>query len=249
MAVRSLDRAQAVYMEIRGCWLAKGGALEAHERLSAITVAAGLRDFAFLTHIDEEDQSSVIDLFRRNGLSAELCSSAFDIDIEPEGFTEATVEVYKRAQRENPLSGVGVWSASVSACVGMTSLGNALSYPSCCEMMDLRTKRRDHELFLAAIIEEEGDDPVRVEQALSERREYAKVSYDHCHEWSDRFIKTLVRFPFAIHTACDVCLEATQSPTGNLNREYETLAAAVSPELHLLVRWGARLLSYRPDHS
>jgi len=67
------------------------------------------------------------------------------------------VEVYKRAQRARcPLRGLGVWSASLSPCTGMTSLGSALSYPSCCEMMDLRTKRRDHELFLAAIVEDFG---------------------------------------------------------------------------------------------
>jgi hypothetical protein len=115
-------------------------------------------------------------------------------------------------------------------------------------MMDLQTKQRDHELFLAAIVEEEGDDPERVERALSERREYSKASYDHCHEWNDRFMQALARFPFVLHTACDDCLQADQSPTGALNREYEELAAAVSPELHLMVRWGARALSYRPDH-
>jgi hypothetical protein len=250
MAVRDLERARTVYGDIRAYWVAKGSALEAHERLSAVTVAAGLRDFAFLTHIDAEVQPSITDLIRRNGLLAEPCSSAFDIDIEPEGIAAATVEVYKRAQRESrPLSGLGLWSPHLSACVGMTALGGALSYPPCCEMMDLRTKQRDHELFLASIVEEEGDEPARVKQALLERREYSKASYDHCHEWNDRFAQTLSRFPFVLHTACDDCLQVDQSPTANLNREYEDLAASVSPELHLMVRWGARALSYRPDQG
>jgi hypothetical protein len=230
--------------------VAKGSALEAHERLSVITVAASLRDFAFLTHIDDEAQSLVAELLRRNGLSSETCSSAFDIDIEPEGIAGAAVEMYKRVHRESrPLSGLGVWSGNSSPCVGMTSLGAALSYPPCCEMMDLRTKQRDHELFLAAIVEDEGEDPARVERTLVERREYSKASYDHCNEWNDRFVQTLSRFPFVLHTACDDCLEADQSPTGKLNHEYEDLAVAVSPELHLMVRWGARALSNRPDYT
>jgi len=252
MAVRDLQRARTVYGDIRACWVAKGAALEAHERLSVITVAASLRDFAFLTHIDAEFQSTVADFLRGNGLSAEPCSAAFDLDIESEGIAGPTIEVYKRAQgARGPLSGLGVWSKPtfLAARVGMTSLGGALSYPPCCERMDLRTKQRDHELFLAAIVEEEGDDPQRVEQALLERREYSKASYDHCHDWNDRFVQTLSRFPFVLHTACDDCLQFDQSPTENLSREYEDLAASVSPELHLMVRWGARALSYRPDHS
>src|SRR5580658_1040021 len=112
MAVRDLERARTVYGDIRAYWVAKGSALEAHERLGVVTVAAGLRDFAFLTHIGAEVQPSITDLLRRNGLLAEPCSSAFDIDIEPEGIAAATVEVYKRAQRESrPLSGLGLWSA------------------------------------------------------------------------------------------------------------------------------------------
>lgn len=249
MTARNLDRARALYRSIRDYWVAKGSALEAHERLGLITVAAGLRDFAFLTHIDGEAQPSVANVLRRNGLSAKPCSSVFDIDIEPEGIARATVEAYRRTSREVPLSGLGVWSANLSACVGMKSLGAKLSYPPCCETMDLRTKQRDHELFLAAIVEEEGDDPSRVELALFERREYSKASYDHCHEWNDRFAQTLSRFPFVLHTACDDCLKGVQSPTGDLNREYEDLAASVSPELHLMVRWGARALIYRPDQN
>jgi hypothetical protein len=252
MAAPNLELARGVYRSIRDCWVARGSALEAHERLSVITVAAGLRDFAFLTQIDTDYQSTVAQLFRTAGLSAHPCSSPFDLDIEPEGISVASVEVYRRVQREkSPFNGLGVWArpAAMSDCVGMMSLGSALSYPQCCEMMDLRTKQRDHELFLAAIVEEEGDDPQRVEQALRERREYSKASYDHCHEWNDRFVQSLSRFPFVLHTACDDCLRADQSPTAILNRQYENLAVSVSDELHLMVRWGAQALSDRPDRG
>jgi hypothetical protein len=252
MAEPNLERARDVYRSIRGCWVARGSALEAHERLSIVTVAAGVREFAFLNHMDTDFQSTVAQLLEAVGLSANACSSFFDFDIEPEGISIASAEVYRRVQRErSPLNGLGVWAqpTALSGCVGMMALGTALSYPQCCEMMDLRTKQRDHELFLSALVEEEGDDPARVAQALLERREYSKASYDHCHEWNDRFVQTLARFPFVLHTACDDCLRADQSPTAILNRQYESLVLSVSEELHLMVRWGAQALNCRPDHS
>ncbi len=134
--------------------------MEAHERLSVITVAAGLREFAFLNQIDTDCQSTVAQLLRTVGLGAQPCSSVFDLEFEPGEISMATAEAYRRVQREkSPLNGVGVWAheTAQSSCGGMMSLGSALSYPRCCEMMDLRTKHKDHELFLAAIVEEEGD--------------------------------------------------------------------------------------------
>jgi hypothetical protein len=226
--------------------------LEAQERLSLITVAADLREFAFLTHIDPERQLAIAQLIEAVGLHARPCSSAFDLELEPEGISPATAEAYGRVLRErSPLNGLGVSTKpdTLSNRVGMKSLGSALSYSQCCEMMDLRTKRRDHELFLAAIVDEEGDDPGRVERVLLERREYSKASYDHCHEWSARFEQTNTHFPFVLHAACDDCLRADQSPTAILNRQYADLALSVSEELHLMVRWGAAALVYRSDHD
>ena len=250
VAPDNLERARTVYDAIRNCWVAGGYGLEAHERLSLMTVAAGVREFAFLTETNAQCQSAVAQLLGTVGLRALPCSSAFDIEFEAEGIKAATAEAYRRVVREMSSSnGLGVWSESAasSCCVGMMSLGTALSYPRCCEMMDLRTKQRDHELFLAAIVEEEGDEPAQVERALRERREYGKASSDHCHEWSDRFVQTRDRFPFVLHTACDDCLRPDESPTAMLNRQYEGLALSISTELHLMVRWGARALSYRSD--
>jgi hypothetical protein len=252
MAATNLERARAVYRSIRDYWIARGSALEAHDRLSIITVAAGLRPFAFLTRIDRDLQSTVARLLKAEGLSTHTCSSIFDLDIEPEGISVATVEAYTRVQRKRScLDGLGVWGQAVALldCAGMIALGGALSYPQCCEILDLRTKQRDHELFLTAIVKEEGDDPGQVERALLERREYSKASYDHCQEWNDRFMQTLSRFPFVLHTACDACLRVDPSPTGILNRQYENLAASVSEELHLMVRWGARALTDRSDEG
>jgi hypothetical protein len=113
--------------------------------------------------------------------------------------------------------------------------------------MDVRTKQRDHALFLDAVVDDVGDEPLGVQEALRARRQYGKASEDHCYEWNTRFSATRDRFPFVLHTACDDCLELDDSPSAILNRQYEEVARAVSEELHLMVRWGARALGYPPD--
>lgn len=242
MSVPNVERARAVYSGIRDCWVAGGGGLEAHDRLAVITVAAALREFALLTHTNSEEQSNVAARLNAIGMGAAICSSEFDLAVEADEVSPATTEAYLARERQrSPLTGVGVWARpdQVTGCVGMDSLGAALLYPSCCESMDLRTKYKDHELQLSAIVEQEGDDAERVAKVMREHHEYEKASYDHCIEWSDRFYQTLAKFPFVIHTACDQCLRADDSPSAILNRQYEDLAAAVSEELHLMLRWGA----------
>lgn len=244
-----IERAQAVYRDIRSHWLAAGGVLEAHERLSVVTVAAGARDFAFLAHIEASVGPEVTRLLEAAGLTTCQCVSGFDIAVELDDVSSATIASYRKIMRErDSFRGLGIWLNTASAsCATMSVLGTALGYPSCCEQMDVRTKERDHALFLEAVVDEEGDIPRRVEEALRARREYAKRTEDHCRQWGRRFARTRHLFPFVLHTACEECLETGHSPSAVLNGKYEEVAMAVSSELHLMVRWGARAMSEQAE--
>jgi hypothetical protein len=117
--------------------MAGGGPLEAYERLSVITVAAGVRGFAFLTLIEAQVQSLVVQLLEEAGLSARPCSSSFDIDFEVDGVSAATVQMYRQVirERDDPLAGLGIWLPnSPLSCADMSSLGSALGYPDCCHL-------------------------------------------------------------------------------------------------------------------
>ena len=247
----NVARAQAVYEGLRDLWVADGSCLEAHERLSVITVAAGARDFAFLTQVRATLRASVVSVVESAGLAAGPCSSRFDIDFDVSGISAVTVEGYRRIVRERDrFSGLGIWLPnSPMTCPGMSSLGSALGYPRCCELMDLQTKQRDHALCLDAVVDGVGDEPVQVARALRERRQFGKATEEHCHEWDVRFAATHDLFPFVFHAACESCLESRDSPSGVMNRQYEEIASAVSEELHLMVRWGARAMSDRPDDT
>ena len=240
-----IERAQTVYRSIRNQWLAGGNILEAYERLSVITVAAEARNFAFLAHIGASVEPNVDRLLQAAGLTTGRCFSRFDIDVESDRVSPATIERYRQVIGErDSFSGLGIWQRGAPVfCADMSALGVSLDYPNCCAEMDLQTKQKDHTVFLEAVVDTEGDIPARVEEALRAKREYAEATDDHCRQWDERFARTRQLFPFVLHTACEECLESSNGPSRVLNEQYEGIAIAVSEELHLMIRWGARVAS------
>ena len=51
----NIERARRVYEGIRDCWVAGGGALEAHDRLALVTVAAEARPAFYLKDVERAD--------------------------------------------------------------------------------------------------------------------------------------------------------------------------------------------------
>jgi hypothetical protein len=242
----NLEAARSVYQTLRETWLCDGAPLEANDRLSVITVAAGLRDFAFLNHFAENSSTHLEAVLTSDVLIARQCVSRFDFEFEANGLSAQTIEAYRRTITErDKFVGIGIWPKSIAAgvCPGSTALGSVLGYPPCCDAMDLKSKRRDHELALSAIVEEEGDNPESVARALIERREYHSTINELREEWTNCFWETHATFPFVLHTACPDCLSTPNSPTALQNDRYEELARYVSSELHLMIRWGARILA------
>ncbi len=241
----NVDRARSTYRETRQIWFADG-ILDAHERLALITVAAGLRDFAFLNHLSQQPRNTMSDLLLRSGFQTRVFSARFDLDFNVSGVSIASANAYKTLKiRNERFFGLGVWSSSGQGPpaqeVTISNLGSALRYPECCVRMDVQTKRQDHQLFLRALVKEVGDRPDQVTWALRRRRAVAKASHSHLRKWQRRFELTLGRFPFALHAACDECLKSSSSPTAILSASYERLAKDVSDELHFLIRWASRI--------
>lgn len=239
-----LDRARATYRETRQIWFADG-ILDAHERLAVITVAAGLRHFAFLNHLAQQPRKMVSELLSRFGFQTTVSSARFDLDFKVSDVSAASVNAYKTFKiRNERFFGLGVWPEGQGPpvrSVTISNLGSALGYPECCVHMDVQTKRQDHELFLRALVKEVGDRPDQVTWALRRGCVVAKASNSHLRKWQRRFELTLGRFPFALHAACDECVKSSSSPTAFLSASYERLAKDVSEELHFLVRWASRM--------
>jgi hypothetical protein len=236
-----VGKARRLYVATRDIWIAGGSYLEPHERLGLLTVAAGMRPFSLLNHLERDEWDRTAETLTGLGLMCSPCQANFDYQIDVAG-NDAAVGMYCEYEIKYPLEGLGVWNTSQPCpTVGLSELASLLRYPECCAAMDHRTKARDHSVTLQQLIEEVDDDLDELETLLAGGRHELAWTEER-HEWSKRFDQTRAAFPYALHTACDDCLQSTEeSPTGVLNRLYKRLALAVSPELDLMIRWSCEM--------
>lgn len=242
----SLDLARATYEATRCLWFSRGP-LDAYDRLALATVAAGLRRLAFFPHLPPDARKRLPGLLLDLGFSTRTLHARYDLGLAVRSLSRSLVSTYTDYRRQHDRY-VGL-AVAVDGSVWrdqqgrftLTSIGRVLGYPACCVEMDLRTKRADDALFLRALVCEVGNDPSTLLEALK-RRVAVERNEMPAHHWRRRATLTLRRFPYALHAACNSCLESPNGPTALLSRDYEQLAGAVSPELHYLVRWASYLL-------
>jgi hypothetical protein len=229
-----VESARKLYSAMRGINLAGGGGLEAHERVSLLTVAAGLRRFCFLTHIQQEESPIVTAVLPTLGLTCGVCKAKLNCELDVDAPPDV-LEAFRAYESRNPLFGLGVAKSRVD--FGDAPLGIVLGYPKCCSDMDERTKAYDRSAALRLLIENKGGDYAAVKAELADGNGAPTPHTDHREEWDRRFDRTHEVFPFALHTACDECLDGGDpGPSGVLSRRYEAMVRAAAPELFDTVR-------------
>jgi hypothetical protein len=124
-----------------------------------------------------------------------------------------------------------------------------LDYPDCCVQSARRSNAIVGEALARAIVDKAGGDPKLVRKAL---REDWKVSVEVPEKLtmlaSARSVqRTNSAFPFALHTACDSCLDDPSSPTAELNQRYAAFAQQLDPALYAELLLAAAAIS--PDTS
>jgi hypothetical protein len=229
--VGEVEAARKVYSVIRHINLAGGGGLEAHERVSLLTVAAGLRSFCLLTHIREEEFPLVTAALPVVGLTCRVCKASFNYDLDVDAPPEV-LEAFRAYEARHPLYGLGVANSRVD--FGETPLGTVLGYPKCCSEMDDKTKAFDRSATLRLLIDsKDGDYAALVAELVREHTTIPTPPTDRREAWDRRFDRTHDVFPFAVHTACDQCLEAgSKSPSDLLSRRYEAMVRVAAPDLY-----------------
>jgi hypothetical protein len=215
-----VDNARMVYAATRDVWVGGGGWLEPHERLGLLTVAAGLRPFSLLNHLDKQPWDDTARLLAQFGLTCAPFKADFDYELDVTG-PDAAMQAYIEHELKYPLDGLGVWSAGeVRSSAGLSEIGLLLCYPLCCCA---------------------NEDPEEVEASLAGGRGALPWTEER-QEWGKRLDLTRSMFPCAVHTACDECIHAAgESPTSNLSDLYRRLALAVSNELDLMIRWACEV--------
>jgi hypothetical protein len=211
--------------------LAGGGGLEAHERVSLMTVAAGLRSFCLLTHIREAELPLATAALPVVGLTCGVCKASFNYDLDVDAPPEI-LEAFRAYEARHPLYGLGVAKSRVD--FGDTSLETVLGYPKCCSELDHSTKAFDRSATLRLLIDSKGGDYAAVIAELArENTTIPTPRTGRSEAWDRRFDRTHNIFPFALHTACDRCLESgSKSPSGVLSRRYEAIVRAAAPDLY-----------------
>jgi hypothetical protein len=230
---RKIDNARRLYAAIRHINVAGGRALEAHERVALLTVPAGLRPFCLLTHVDEADYYFLAAVLPTFGLYCGVCEVKFSRDLEVD-LPQDVIDAFNAYEMRSPLQGLGVATRRIDFPSG--ELGLALCYPKCCSDMDERTKAQDRSMALRQFVEARGGDFVKVKNALAAGETVPNCSTEIREAWDRRFERTRELFPFAVHTACDECLEAgIRSPTGLISQRYEEMTKIAAPDLHKAV--------------
>jgi hypothetical protein len=230
---RKIDNARKLYVAMRHINVAGGRALEAHERVSLLTVPAGLRPFCFLTHVEEADYYLASAVLPNFSLYCGLCEVKFSHDLKVD-LPQDIIDAFNAYEMRSPLKGLGVATSRTEFSSG--GLGLTLCYPKCCSDMDERTKAHDRSMALRQFVEAKGGNFVAVKNALAAGEAVPNCSTETREAWDRRFDRTRHLFPFAVHTACDECLDGgMKSPTGLISQRYEEMTRIVAPDLHKAV--------------
>jgi len=209
------------------------GTLEAHERVALLTVPAGLWPFCFLTHVEEADYYLATAVLSNFGLYCGVCEVKFSHDLSVD-LQKDVIDAFNAYEAKSPLKGLGVATSRIDFC--SSGLGLTLCYPKCCSDMDERTKAHDRSVAFRQFVEAKGGDLSVVKSALAAGEAVPNCSTEGREAWDRRFDRTRELFPFAVHTACDECLDGgMKSPTGLISQRYEEMTKIVAPDLHKAV--------------
>jgi hypothetical protein len=109
---RGIDNARRLYSAMRHINVAGGRALEAHERVAVLTVAAGLRPFCLLTHIEETDYYLATAVLPNFGLYCGPCEVQFSHDLEV-ALPQDVIDAFNAYEKRSPLKGLGIATSRI----------------------------------------------------------------------------------------------------------------------------------------
>jgi hypothetical protein len=214
---------------------------DSRDRLSLLTVLADLRPVAALGFGDEKiSLPKLKDILVNHGLKAVTTDGIFVPTSElvgdiPSEIAKVNDNLHQKSPRSDENKILWVFSnAEVRGKIkevldGTLNAGILLCYPECCVRNERQNQARVLRAFLTAIIAAVGEDPRAVERAL---RQNLKVNIPDDVMDCSSVPRTIQRFPFIFHIACNECLASDTSASAALNQSYEALAYNTDPALH-----------------
>jgi hypothetical protein len=238
IAQPDLANAIKVYQATRSLVFANIPAVDMKDRLSVLTVASGLRRVGVLETWGQR-LPQTRERMIANGLATSVANCVWSrIDRPAETPHRAVLEALDERRVAGKPKHV-LWLYATSAereqyrqtTFTQQQAGALLGYPSCCiafesTVMDLLPRAQ-----LDTLIGRVGQhDDATLIQALRGKTELAAPKIP----LPDNALRTEKLYPFALHVACDACLDDNDSPSASINQRYGDLAMQVDAGFHAL---------------
>lgn len=246
--LQALERAKSVYGATKKLQLADIPPLDITDRISLLTVAAGLRPVGVL-EADGLAITQIRDVLISHGFSTSLANSVWsERRIDPTDPDAVLLSILYSNKKAPSSSKKVLWiyentttrTTYKNVALNMDDAGLLLSYPDCCVRNQLKSNQKLHLAFLAALVRKFGNDTQAIANAI---KEDVGVDVPEMEENFSDVSRTSALFPFVIHIACEACLQSDSSPTAALNSTYSSLIFHIDPAMHRTVLEMSSLLN------
>lgn len=238
-----LDRARLLHEDLRRIQLSDMPLVDLRDRVSILTVAAGLRPIGVLEGSGAQLEPAREAMINR-GLLTLKTRGVWSKAEAPKEYPRPELFVFL-SNVANQKARTALWfcsdreqrkSLKAYAQTG-SDAGRLLDYPLCCVSERVKCEASYRIAILDALIHKVGDDTGLVKKAILSG-ERVNVSSDHLSLVS----LSNEKFPFISHVACAECCRNDGSPSALLDEQYGLLTKEVDSSLHGAVVRVAKLI-------
>ena len=237
VSVVDIDRAKRVYRATRPLVFAGLPTIDLKDRLSVLTVAAGLRRVGVLETWGQR-LPQIRDRMIQAGLATSVASCVWS-KIERPGETphrEVLEALDQRRVAGKPKHVLWLYPGTdelrqlQQASFSQQQAGALLGYPACCIAFESSVMEMLPKAQLQELIAEVGDDDAK----LLRRARAGTLPETSKPSLPANALRTEQRLPFVLHVACDSCLEDLDSPSAAINQRNAELLQQADADFHAL---------------
>jgi hypothetical protein len=234
--VPDIARARSLFQATRSLMFAEIPAIDLKDRISAFTVAAGTRPVGVLETWGQW-LPQLRDAMIANSLFTSTARSVWNTIERPLDHPYRSILLALDEERVAGKPKHVLWLYGSKqlrddhrhATMSQQQAGQTLGYPQCCIEFESSIMARLPEAQLQVLIAEAGADETNLLAAFKRRRQ---IAVGKLPPLPDNALRTEQQYPFALHVACNDCLNKSGSPTALLDARNNELVKDMDAGLH-----------------